>query len=285
MRVGGHLDRSDQKLSAWLHSANSGPTPFLQTRWWVSCWDWWALDVTQAEQLQRIENGGTFVREPGLAALYRPKLRFEEWQDAGRTIHESWILFSATGEARAALESITSPGGYCHIEDADALIADGLRGISETLFHRKVGFQWQAQARFLGLLASVIASQPLAPARRIVQSNPSGVQRPSLIEEVEAFIRSRIDQPLSVEDLARHAGQSLSSFAHRYRELAGESPYRTIVRLKMEAAKHLLVQENKSVKETADRLGFSSEFHFSRCFKRMEGLSPSAHVKAMTIKQ
>lgn len=285
MRVGGYLDRSDQKLSAWLHSANSGPTPFLQTRWWVSCWNWWVLDVTQAEQLQRIENGESFLRVPGLAALYRPRLRFEEWQDAGKIIHESWILFSATRETLAALQLITNSGGYCHIEDADAIIAKGLREISETLFHRKVGFQWQAQAKFLGLLAAVIASQPLAPTRRIVQSNPPLLQHSRLIDEVETFIRSQIDRSLSVEDLALHVGQSLSSFAHRYREVSGESPYRTIVRLKMEAAKRLLVNEGKSVKETAGQLGFSSEFHFSRCFKRLEGISPSAHVKAMTIKQ
>jgi AraC-like DNA-binding protein len=38
------------------------------------------------------------------------------------------------------------------------------------------------------------------------------------------------------------------------------------------------------VKETAARLGFSTEFQFSRCFKRMEGRSPTAHVRAMTEK-
>lgn len=79
-------------------------------------------------------------------------------------------------------------------------------------------------------------------------------------------------------------GLGLSTFAHTYRKLSGESPYRSIIRLKLEAAKRLLLQERLSVKETAARLGYSSEFQLSRCFKRMEGRSPSAHVRAMTEK-
>jgi hypothetical protein len=62
---------------------------------------------------------------------------------------------------------------------------------------------------------------------------------------------------------------------HRIRRLSA---------LKMQAAKRLLLQESLSVKETAARLGYSSEFQFSRCFTRMEGRSPSAHVRAMTEK-
>jgi AraC-like DNA-binding protein len=35
----------------------------------------------------------------------------------------------------------------------------------------------------------------------------------------------------------------------------------------------------------ARRLGYSSEFQFSRSFKRFEGVSPTAYFKSMTTKQ
>lgn len=284
MRIGGYIDKADQKLSAWLHSANSGPTPFSENRWWVSCWDWWVVDVARSPQFQRIEGGKKFLRAPGLVALYRPRLRFEEWQDAGRTLHESWVLFGACGEMKGALLTLTNPGGYCHFEDPDMLIARSLHAISEALFYRKVGFSWHAQSAFLGLLAHLVSSQAVGRARRIVGTIKSPTNATGLVEETENYIHSRIESPLGVPELAARCGQSLSTFAHRYKTLAGETPYRTIVRLKMEEAKHRLVQSGLSVKETSARLGFSSEFHFSRCFKRVVGLAPAVYVRQMNVK-
>jgi AraC-like DNA-binding protein len=57
-----------------------------------------------------------------------------------------------------------------------------------------------------------------------------------------------------------------------------------VQRLKLEAAKCFLLQEGLSVKECAVRLGFSSEFHLSRLFKRLEGLSPTRYRHALTEK-
>lgn len=284
MRIGGHIDAADQKLTAWLHSASSGPTQFFEDRWWVSCWDWWVVDVTRSSQFQRIEGGRKFLRPPGLVALYRPRLRFEEWQDAGRTLHESWVLFGAYGEMKEALLALTNPCGYCHFEDPDKIVARGLLGISEALFYRRVGFAWHAQSAFLGLLAHLVSSQAIGRARRLVGATKSQASASGIVEETENYIRSRIGCPVGVQELAARCGQSLSTFAHRYKVLAGETPYRTIVRLKMEEAKLRLLQSGLSVKETSAGLGFSSEFHFSRCFKRVVGLSPALYVRAMNIK-
>jgi AraC-like DNA-binding protein len=101
---------------------------------------------------------------------------------------------------------------------------------------------------------------------------------------VECYIREHITRPVRVADLARHVNLSVSSFAHAYSALTDESPYQTVSRLKIEAAKRLLLQEGLNVKETALRLGYSSEFHMSRAFKRLEGVSPKQHIRSLTEK-
>ena len=284
MQLGGHLEKSRQNLQAWLHSANSGTTHFASSRWWQSCWKWWVLDVSHADQPQRINGGAEFIRKAGMVALYRPTLRFEEWQKEGSLAHESWILFTAKGQMLRALNALTNPHGYCHFEDPESIAPQRIGQISRELFSRQSGFEWRAQAAFLDLLALAATAKPTAPRLHIIRTTQDLPAKPNLQSKVEKHIRSRIAEMLTVEDLAHHAGLGLSTFAHTYRKLSGETPYQTIVRLKMEAAKRLLVNENLSVKATAYRLGFSSEFQFSRCFKRMEGRSPSAHVRAMTEK-
>ena len=284
IQLGGHLEKSRQGLQAWLHSANSGTTGFAVTRWWRSCWNSWVLDVTHADQPQRINGGTEFLRKGGVVALYRPKLLFEEWQEAGGSARESWILFTAAGPMLRALKALTGNQGYCHFDDPESIVPQRIGQISGELFYRHSGFQWRAQASFLELLSLVVTAKPTTPHLHVIRSTRTRPGRPDLHSRVENHLRSRIAEFLSVEDLARHAGLGLSTFAHTYRKLSGETPYQTVLRLKMEAAKRLLLDENLSVKETAARIGYSSEFQFSRCFKRMEGRSPSAHVRAMTEK-
>mgnify|MGYP001408494274 CR=1 FL=1 len=59
-----------------------------------------------------------------------------------------------------------------------------------------------------------------------------------------------------------------------FRRETGMTPIRFVHRELMREAYRLLVVEQLSVKETADRLRFSTQFYFSRIFKREMGFSP-----------
>ena len=278
MRLGGHLSPQDQRLEAVLLSANDGLTPFLKTRWVPSRWPEWVLDMTHSDQRQRVGNGTTFTRKAGTAAVYRPKLRYYEWQTKAGSQYESWVIFSLSGKLERIFLDLTADGGFCHLLDPDQLVADHLREVSRHVHYRRPGHALRAQAAFLDLIG-------LEPRRRLVRETADTADADSLTERVDRFIRARIHEPLRVAQLAAHVGLSPSAFAHAYSPLAGESPHRTIVRVKTETAKKLLVNERLSVREVARRLGYSSEFQLSRSFKRFEGVSPTAYLKSMTTKQ
>ena len=285
MRLGGHLTAQDQRLEAVLVSANDGLTPFLKNRWVPSRWPGWVLDITHSDQRQRIGNGDAFTRKAGTAALYRPKLRYYEWQTRAGSQYESWVIFSLSGKLERTFLDLTADGGFCHLLDPDTLIAGHLRQVSRHVHYRRPGHALRAQAAFLELIGLVATSQQVEPRLRLVRETADSADADSLAQRVERYIRSRIDEPLRVAQLAAHVGLSPSSFAHAYSPLAGESPHRTIVRVKIETAKKLLVNERLTVREVARRLGYSSEFQLSRSFKRFEGVSPTAYLKSMTTKQ
>lgn len=285
MRLGGHLTPRNQRLEAVLMSANDGLTQFPKTRWVTSRWPGWVLDVTHSDQRQRIGTGDTFTRKAGTAAVYRPKLRYDEWQTKGGSQHESWVIFSLSGRLERCFLDLTADGGFCHLNDPDQLLAARLRQVSRHVHYRKPGHALRAQAAFLDLIGLVSTSQFVEPRLRLVGDSMDADDGDSLTKRIDRYIRSRIAEPLRVAQLAAHAGLSPSAFAHAYSPLAGESPHRTIVRLKIEAAKNMLVRDRLTVREVARRLGYSSEFQLSRSFKRFEGVSPTAYVKAMTSKQ
>jgi AraC family transcriptional regulator len=285
MRLGGHLSPQDQRLEAVLLSANDGLTPFPKTRWVPSRWPGWVLDIIHSDQRQRVGTGDTFTRKAGTVALYRPKLRYYEWQSKAGSQHESWVIFSLSGKLEQAFVELTADDGFCHLLDPDQLLANHLRQVSQHVHYRRPGYALRAQAAFLDLIGLVATSQGLESRLRLVRESSEPASAGDLVARIYRYIRSRIDEPLRVAQLAGHAGLSPSAFAHAYSPLAGESPHRTIVRVKIETAKKLLVNERLTVREVARRLGYSSEFQLSRSFKRFEGVSPTAYLKSMTTKQ
>jgi AraC-like DNA-binding protein len=69
---------------------------------------------------------------------------------------------------------------------------------------------------------------------------------------------------------------SRSTFSERFAAVVGVSPARYIARWRMHLASAWLRQERLSVSDVARRLGYESEASFSRSFKRLVGIPPSA---------
>lgn len=284
MHLGGNFDLDGQRFSARLVSALTEVRQFKSDCWFPSCWNHWVIDMIHADQHHRIGDRKAFVREAGSAVIYRPKLRYWEQQEAGKSQYESWIIFNLGGQLEQTFQSLVGRAGYCHFRDPDHVVTNHLRHISEHAFHRRQGFELLAHGEMIGLLGRLIAAPQVGTHLREVRSLEFIAQAGSMEARIEAFIRARINQPLTVADLAGHLNQSVSAFGHAYTKQTGETPYRAITRLKMEAAKRLLIDQGSSVKQTALHLGFSSEYQFSRAFKRNEGVAPKLYVKALTAK-
>jgi transcriptional regulator GlxA family with amidase domain len=79
----------------------------------------------------------------------------------------------------------------------------------------------------------------------------------------------------TVERLARAVGLSRAAFARRFVAACGRSPRRHLIELRLALAAALLEECDWSLAEVAQRVGYVSEFAFSRAFKRRYGASPS----------
>ncbi|MEZ4363743.1 MAG: AraC family transcriptional regulator [Kofleriaceae bacterium] len=80
----------------------------------------------------------------------------------------------------------------------------------------------------------------------------------------------------SVELLARRIGASRSSFAARFKEVLGTSPMQYVTDWRMQGARALLANEELSIAQVAERVGYQSEFAFAKAYKRTFGEGPGA---------
>jgi AraC-like DNA-binding protein/uncharacterized cupin superfamily protein len=91
------------------------------------------------------------------------------------------------------------------------------------------------------------------------------------------LIRDRLDQHVSVEELAKAACMSESSLHRHFRKLYGTTPARFATQLRISAAKRLLRQTDEPLEALGFRLGFSDASHFGRVFRKATGESPAEY--------
>jgi AraC-like DNA-binding protein len=86
-----------------------------------------------------------------------------------------------------------------------------------------------------------------------------------------------VDNPLSIDQVAREAAVSPFHFIRQFQALFGETPHQYRTRARLERAKDLLESSDCSVTTVCMEVGFSSLGSFSDLFARRIGVSPSVY--------
>lgn len=103
-----------------------------------------------------------------------------------------------------------------------------------------------------------------------------GALRDPQIGRAIALIHRHPARPWTLASLAAEVAMSRSAFAARFTEIAGEPVMGYLTRWRMHLARDQLVHDGAAVHELASRLGYHSVAAFSRAFKRVHGIPPSA---------
>jgi AraC family transcriptional activator FtrA len=95
-----------------------------------------------------------------------------------------------------------------------------------------------------------------------------------------AWMLERLAEPLTVADMARHAGYSARSFARRFAADTGTSPLRWLIGQRVEHARRLLEGTDLPVEHVAERAGFGTATALRQHFSRALQTSPTAYRRA-----
>lgn len=105
---------------------------------------------------------------------------------------------------------------------------------------------------------------------RAVSSNYS-------IARAQHYIELHYPEKITVSDLAALGYMSVSSLNRKFRSEVGKTPAEYLIEVRINHAKTLLRRKNIPVTEIALRCGFGSGAHFSSCFIKNTGITPSEY--------
>lgn len=152
------------------------------------------------------------------------------------------------------------------IKNVDSVMAEQIERAAEE-FGKNVVCIPEMQACIYKLLSTICQKQK----RRTVKKKYALILPAiELLEE---------GSPLSIAEIAQSAGVSVCYFRRLFTEYSGESPVQFRQHYRIEKAKQLLFSDEEySIGEIAQLLGFTDIYHFSKTFKKYMGVSPTQYV-------
>lgn len=97
----------------------------------------------------------------------------------------------------------------------------------------------------------------------------------SRLSRVIEFMSIHFAEPLTLEQLAAEACISKYHFTRLFRSKIGQTPYRYLADLRLDAARQMLVSTDLSVAQVSNACGYSAASHFSAAFAVKFGLTPT----------
>jgi len=115
--------------------------------------------------------------------------------------------------------------------------------------------------------------------------NGHGVQRcsarvyrggltPARLRRVTELVLAKIEEELTLHEMAQCVGLSTAHFCEAFRKSTGESPHQFLLRQRVERAKEMLREAEMRVLDVAVACGFKTQQHFARVFRQICGASP-----------
>jgi AraC-like DNA-binding protein len=146
-----------------------------------------------------------------------------------------------------------------------------LVGEAARLFHATArdgrAFSGDACAGLLRALLYLIAGEREDPARAIGRAE-------WLVERARGVIHREWATLEGPSAIAARCGVSHAHLCRLFRERMGASPGSYLQQIRMRHAARALSEHPEPLATVAARLGFADQFAFSKCFKRVMGMSP-----------
>ena len=216
----------------------------------------------------RLEAGVCF------AAGARTACRIET--DAGAPLEKFFFALAGSSASRALTQA-----GLLHGRARRVAALGELRELAEDITRDGRRHSSTAQAvcsRLMEVLLMKIGEEPARAAS--LGAGAAGDGARVNFERCRALIDRHAAEWLGLADIAAATGLDGSSVCRLFRRFLGVSPHQYLRRRKMAIAAAWLIERGGRVQDAAARVGMDDAFHFSRAFRAVHGVPPSALLSA-----
>ena len=170
-----------------------------------------------------------------------------------------------------------------YVDDGDVLTSAGVAAGIDLCLHI-------VRRDFGSAVANSVARRTVVPPHR-EGGQAQYVRRPlpepqlATTERARAWVLGRLDQPLSLREMAERESMSVRTFTRRFREEVGLSPGQWLTQQRIEHARQLLESTDLSVDQVARQAGFGTGASMRQHLQAALGVSPTAYRRTFQTAQ
>jgi AraC family transcriptional regulator len=99
----------------------------------------------------------------------------------------------------------------------------------------------------------------------------------SKLQQAIAYINEHLTENLSLKDISTVVGMSPFYFTNLFKQSMGMTAYQYVIYRRIELAKQLLRQQELSIGEVSEQVGFTSQSHFTNIFRKHTNRNPTMY--------
>ena len=181
---------------------------------------------------------------------------------------EQWVLFTGSLPAQYEQAGLFSPKTPV-VELADVS--------SVSAAFDEIGAVFRDHSNLTAVYAGAVLPRLITATHECARSprGDDGTTRSGSSKAVRHLAQSALEQ-VDLADVARSCGMSPATFRRHIRLETGSSPVHFVMRVRIDAAKHLLATTDLPVQRVGAAVGYPSPAYFTRVFTSHEGIGPTA---------
>ncbi|HXM05451.1 MAG TPA: AraC family transcriptional regulator [Chthoniobacterales bacterium] len=242
-------------------------------------------------RIVRILSGAAIVEERELAGPWL-KTRVEagdffltasqspyevRWRAIGSERFETMHLYLGLPVLNRAIEeAFPTDQGTTHLRDLSGFKDNFLSALLEGL-HKELLSHYRTSSLFVEGIAHSLAGHLVRTYADEITHEYKGGLPGFRLRKVRALMLARLADEFSLIRLAREADMSEFHFSRAFKRTTGLTPSQYFIDLRLEKARRLLRETNRSAIEVGLEVGYTSPSHFARIFRREVGISPSEY--------
>ncbi|MDN0195055.1 helix-turn-helix domain-containing protein [Streptomyces sp. S.PNR 29] len=195
----------------------------------------------------------------------------------GRSATTYWELAE---ELRDRYPALDLQGDVLYVQDGQVLTSSGYAAGIDMCLHMIRTDYGAAVANQVARLALVAPVRPGGQTQ--FTQTPLPPERGTACADTRGWAMRNLDKPLTLTDLARHAGVSVRTLTRRFHAESGVSPLQWLLHQRIERAKELLETTGLPMDQVARASGLGTADSLRAHLVRRTGLTPSAYRAQFT---
>ncbi|MCC7054295.1 MAG: helix-turn-helix domain-containing protein [Gemmatimonadaceae bacterium] len=199
---------------------------------------------------------------------------------AGRRATTHWM---DVPEFRRRFPGTTCDPNVLYVDDGQVLTSAGIASGIDLCLH-------VVRADYGAVVANAVARRMVvAPHRSGGQAQfaqrPMGPETlPRPLDATRRWMLEHLHEPITLEQMAARAGQSVRTFSRHFASESATSPVRWLLTQRLAAARQWLEESDERIEDVARRCGFGTAINMRVHFSRALRTSPGAYRRAFRLR-